>query len=1186
MKNKRRSAFTIVELVIVIAVIAILSAVLIPTFGSIIKNANVAADQSTAATLTTELHVYLKGKQITNESELVEALDKSGIGTKLIPSVENAHYWFDMDSQMIVVKELDEVNPRTRAASPANTSFRDLYNKGLYLIDHNVLGELFSTADVAYDVFSYIDNLATADQYANLISKLGSVAENHVYKTIATDILAKLHNTTIRTEAGAFFSAEGNATKNEYFSAGATFVGNDYFKFDGERIVDADAAPLPVGVVSIPSNINYVSEDALLYENTDDSRAQISIDRNRAGILSPGFTNADVLIGDKTYIIPSTDINPAEDLLVNVADSNDTIQLIIKLPFEDFNIYYDGTKKIAGTANGKIFVAYRDGTLQLIAVNKDNAAQTSNKIQSWSIIDGENGDFEINSTGLINFENAEFVELSDGRQVCEVTVKAETLNVNNETRTETINIVIVKPLASTLKIVSTTSQNVALGTNKSISLDFTGEFTSYEILPGVTYSSEVVADGETPTDAKTLLSLSPVYAVADNSNFHFDVANNKLVFKAVDANGDEVYDNGTYSFVISVDNGCLSTTVTATMNNSEDTIFKTNNHHSSTIARPFYIGSGNEISLGDLFNAASTDFGSSKIEKATVNIYDNVGATGKLYPIYLADRTPNNFSVKQGENTIGSLGVSYSDWTSQKISFVFEDIDSTTHISHDVYIEIIPETNDNVTDAISTVVKFTVIKGAENVSDINDLKPSDSDEIVLDQDIILHGDSDVSTGTTIDAGDFTLYGNGYTINAREYVASEVKDGNGNSISGTNTVYRNICHNTAWYHDCSRMIGCDYRYSTSTENYSKYYETDQYMILVNNGSIDNIYINGPVYPEVQYYEDTFDGTGEYSHTPFYVSGIKSTGDSSITNSYISGFRQPVKAEGTSLSLNNTTLRGGNFANLVLSTGILDLEDVTTIQDQGGMLNTVAFGSTTAYSVSVTGLGIAIERTAITLVDRDDDGSNDDARIKITGYLNQYNWISEDTTAQMPVIDGVNLKSVFGYVFDGVKVELLNMNLYVGRLAYYKHQNTASTPVEYVNAGIMFAEIGRTGSITDSALTDENCMSSGFISHGERDGDVNYAERTLEKVELEKFANLGLSGIYTAEKMLGKDGKVVLFSYKDGRGWTANTTHTSLTPTNHNTDIKLADGTMYPINYIGYYDMSGDYSSWYQYSVPTN
>ena len=44
MKRTQKRGFTIVELVIVIAVIAILAAVLIPTFSSLISKANLSAD--------------------------------------------------------------------------------------------------------------------------------------------------------------------------------------------------------------------------------------------------------------------------------------------------------------------------------------------------------------------------------------------------------------------------------------------------------------------------------------------------------------------------------------------------------------------------------------------------------------------------------------------------------------------------------------------------------------------------------------------------------------------------------------------------------------------------------------------------------------------------------------------------------------------------------------------------------------------------------------------------------------------------------------------------------------------------------------------------------------------------------------------------------------------------------------
>lgn len=51
MKKMNKKGFTIVELVIVIAVIAILAAVMIPTFGGIIEKANKSSVQQTAQAL-------------------------------------------------------------------------------------------------------------------------------------------------------------------------------------------------------------------------------------------------------------------------------------------------------------------------------------------------------------------------------------------------------------------------------------------------------------------------------------------------------------------------------------------------------------------------------------------------------------------------------------------------------------------------------------------------------------------------------------------------------------------------------------------------------------------------------------------------------------------------------------------------------------------------------------------------------------------------------------------------------------------------------------------------------------------------------------------------------------------------------------------------------------------------------
>ena len=56
MRKSNKKGFTIVELVIVIAVIAILSVVMIPTFGGIIEKANKSAAQQEAAALWKETY--------------------------------------------------------------------------------------------------------------------------------------------------------------------------------------------------------------------------------------------------------------------------------------------------------------------------------------------------------------------------------------------------------------------------------------------------------------------------------------------------------------------------------------------------------------------------------------------------------------------------------------------------------------------------------------------------------------------------------------------------------------------------------------------------------------------------------------------------------------------------------------------------------------------------------------------------------------------------------------------------------------------------------------------------------------------------------------------------------------------------------------------------------------------------
>ena len=93
MNRNTKKGFTIVELIIVIAVIGILAAVLIPTFSGLIRNSQEAKDTA----LVRNLNVLLKMDNTKHESmrSVVEALDKQGADiTKLTAAItENRILW-------------------------------------------------------------------------------------------------------------------------------------------------------------------------------------------------------------------------------------------------------------------------------------------------------------------------------------------------------------------------------------------------------------------------------------------------------------------------------------------------------------------------------------------------------------------------------------------------------------------------------------------------------------------------------------------------------------------------------------------------------------------------------------------------------------------------------------------------------------------------------------------------------------------------------------------------------------------------------------------------------------------------------------------------------------------------------------------------------------------------------------
>ncbi|MGN1235764.1 MAG: type II secretion system protein, partial [Christensenellaceae bacterium] len=124
MAKKAKKAFTIVELVIVIAVVAILMAVLIPTFVSLVKKANVSSDTQLVRNLNTILTAegVTEGKNPTMHDALEDAFENGYDITKISPTSEGNDIVWDSKNDRFALVHINESGTMETIYSDSATS--------------------------------------------------------------------------------------------------------------------------------------------------------------------------------------------------------------------------------------------------------------------------------------------------------------------------------------------------------------------------------------------------------------------------------------------------------------------------------------------------------------------------------------------------------------------------------------------------------------------------------------------------------------------------------------------------------------------------------------------------------------------------------------------------------------------------------------------------------------------------------------------------------------------------------------------------------------------------------------------------------------------------------------------------------------------------------------------------------
>ena len=1225
MNNKKRSAFTIVELVIVIAVIAILSAVLIPTFGAIIKDANIAADQTAASTLTTELHIYLKGKKVTNEADLMAAIEGAGIADKLVPKslVYGYHFWFNIGAQMFMVDTAENVKnilpgeqPTTKAPTEGAVAIsaeliadngttdvfsgvRDVFRNGYILAD---------SADALADAFGDINDIVDGTTYAAFMDALTAKKNDEIYGTIVTQVYDNFKHTTIRNNNGIFFTSEAaNGTNVELVLPGTKVLTSDIFVYTAgsgcKANPDGVKAPTPKdNILNVPGSVLVIEKGAIIYGEGNSVKIQTACagGEQLASILTPGATDATLLDkAGREYVLG---VNASGEDVVKTIDGSQEWLIFPKAPFENWEVNF-GLTNATQAENKDAWIANRPG--EALYLNIESKVEFF--IQDPAVAAGpDNKSYAVKAWTSSNHD----VMTDDLKLVGpgETQLTATVVNIYGvESTSDPITIRVNAPKSANALV-----ENVRFNMSENENTYYVDwQYSDGETLVPAFFKG---ADGQGEG-----IQYYYAYTKGCGELFTIEVVGSSMFVLSDDGKGVNINSNATGETTIKLSvAGRLTTTfVVNVIDNSKSPLQVEYLDKSESAIYKYYIGDNNAVTLGALF---SFKYGESNtdLSGAIVTVYDDVYGDG----VYLnANHTPDRISATLDGNSDYN-GNTYtpwkltSGWKTQKLDF--SDVTSET----EVWVKIAPK-NDT-----AIFIKFTLVDGTNVEHDDGEADSAVVTEVknaLVNGNVVLQDGFKMVTGEHIDIGGKILYGNGYVITADKYEAQKTTAGLVDSYQ-----YCNICGKhlskcipdgnsknddslppeQGWHKVKIKDGGCggkdEYEHQTNVTTKNDpvdAYESDIALIYVgNNGIIDNIYINGPVYPEMQYHANECEADnpdhGAHGNKGYYVSGIKTTGNATIINSYVSGFRQTVQIESApaeghyetsgnttilvidkaaeTTTIKNTTLRGGNYANITIISGNLKVEDVTTVQDFGGMTPTV--GTSTK---PVTGAGILLEDTTVP----SDDVYNAamsatfqgdlkarlhalirplSTQIEITGNFIQHNWIEkENSSLKLPEIEIKTTDKVveMAYILDtifngvrldfGVKIDAGEMGRFTGLI----HQD-ADLSVEanrisntYVGEGqedpnkdknellsvaIMFADVQQSDS-------ERIAKGSEVIEMINIIDNRTSGRKFTAPVSLQLTEDLTLAEGFSAADYLtdGADATIAVWTYADGRRWIINT-----------------------------------------------
>lgn len=287
MRKNTKKGFTLVELVIVIAVIAVLSAIIIPVTSSIVQNAKETVDKTTVRALNDALtQDEAKNGKRTLYSDVVNAMQDYGYGVeKLTPLSLGDILWDSVNNTFILKKDGKEVM-RQKGSS---TGVKDV---DLWMVAKSV-------ADVEGKPYSKY--LASGYDFGDTISNLHTgldVGENSVNVNYSN---TNEQTVIINTNGGFLTIDAANDTVNHYGSAGYVEIkqiaSHSYHEFgavnavsvsNGHFVAESTAKVVRVHAASASASLKEVEGAMVINYTKDASITNVTVEGIEQSEISNG----------------------------------------------------------------------------------------------------------------------------------------------------------------------------------------------------------------------------------------------------------------------------------------------------------------------------------------------------------------------------------------------------------------------------------------------------------------------------------------------------------------------------------------------------------------------------------------------------------------------------------------------------------------------------------------------------------------------------------------------------------------------------------------------------------------------------------------------------------------------------------------------------------------------------------